>query len=194
MAGQFTSLGNADSDISEYLKAWIKQDRGGVNTVVCGVIGEGTSKELVSNWESPFDGESLGGHFKKVGGVIEYVTGAGLTSKTTLASRQTWQGNEPHTFNLVLVFYALSNAANEVSAPIAALERMMSPEINAVMPAGRTPLPVTLNIGRNAIMTDCVITNMSVPLDQQKTKDGHLVRAEVNLQIETIEMVNLSAK
>ncbi|MFA5618461.1 MAG: hypothetical protein WDK95_16735 [Syntrophorhabdaceae bacterium] len=179
-----SAIGNNDPSVSPYLKAWVIQG----NTCVCGVIGEGTSQEIIANWNSPFEEDSLGGRFQKVGGLVQYVTGQ--TSKGKLASQQIWEGNRPHTFNLSLKFYALADAKKEVMDPIKALEKMIAPQVNAVAPGGRIPFPVDINIGRIALYSDCVIASMTAPLDKEKTKDGYLVRATVELQIETMTMLN----
>jgi len=177
-------IGNNDPSVSQYLKAWIKQG----NVQVCGVIGEGTTKEVAANWNSPFEGDSLGGMFQKAGGVLQIATG--MTSKSKLASQQVWEGNQPYVFNLVLSFYALADAKREVMDPLRELEKMIAPQVNDVMPGGRIPQPVWVNIGRNAVYGNCLITSLSIPLDKEKTKDGYLVRADVNLQIETKAMLN----
>jgi hypothetical protein len=60
------------------------------------------------------------------------------------------------------------------------------------MPGGRVPKPVSINIGRLTLLENCVITDMSTPLDKEKTRDGYLVRSEVQLQIETQTMLSRS--
>ncbi|WP_419660747.1 conserved uncharacterized protein, PmgG [Desulfosarcina variabilis str. Montpellier] len=193
--GGVTIVGNADKNISPYLKAWIKQG----NTCVVGVIGEGTSKEVQANWNSPFENDTIGGKFEKIGGLIQEKTDA--TSKTLLSSAQIWEGNRPHVFNLVLKLYALADAKKEVMDALRYLEKFASPNVNEMAPFeihagglkfGRRPAPVSINIGRTALYTPCLIAGMTQPLDKEKTKDGHLVRCEVNLQIETSRMLNRS--
>ena len=181
-------IGYLSDDVSPFLKAWIV----GKDTCVVGLIGEGTSMELVSSWNSPFEGDSLGGLFKKIGGVIQWVSGR--TAVGSLASRQTWEGNQPNLFNLVLKFHAHDDPLSEVQEPLKALEAMMRPDVHEILPGGRIPQPVGLNIGRKVIYKECVITNMSVPLDKEKDKNGNLVRAEVALQIETVEMITAKYK
>jgi hypothetical protein len=181
-----TIVGNNDPSVSPYLKTWIKQG----NVLVCGVTGEGTSKEITANWNSPFEEDSIGGHFQKVGGLLQYQTGR--TSKSKLASVQIWEGNRPHMFSLVLRFYALADAKAEVMNPLRELEKMLSPEVYRAAPNGRIPQPVWINIGRNAIYGDCILASMSVPLDKEKTPEGYLVRAETTLQVETKTMMNRS--
>jgi hypothetical protein len=148
--------------------------------------------------------------FEKTGGTIQAVSG--LTSIITLSSTQVWEGNRPHNFMLNLVFYALSNAKIEVWDALRELEKMMGPSIKGGTPTdlskgfmkyasdmwesgtpsadSRIPSPVILNIGRRMIIDNCVIENMTVPLDKERTKDGYLVRAEVNLSISTKLMLN----
>lgn len=180
--------GNADPNIDQFsLCAWII----GATDTVLGVIGEGTSKEIVANWESPFEDSSLGSMFKKVGGAVQKITGK--TSLTTLASTQVWGGNEPYLFDLVLKFYALANPWAEVEGAILALEKMMAPEVNMVMPGGRVPQPVIIHVGANTIVQECYLKNMSIPLDKERSHGGgYLMRTDVNLQVGTIKMVNRS--
>jgi hypothetical protein len=207
--GEESSLaayGNADARVSPYLKAWIAQpdkDRK-ISTCVVGLIGDGTSRSLQANWNSPFEQGNLGGMFEKMGDVLQATTGR--TSITTFSSTQIWEGNRPTTFQLVLKFYALFDAYREVMEPLRELEKMMGPIIeagsadaggvraffaNAVpSPNSRIPAPVMLNIGRRMMIPNCVIESISIPLDQEKTKDGDLVRAEATLSIATKVMLN----
>jgi len=188
-------VGLQDKSISNYLKAWIQQG----DMCVVGLIGPGTSRQLQANWNSPFEQSSLGSAFEKTAGLFQIVTGQ--TSKTTLNSTQIWEGNRPLLFNLVLMFYALSDPLQEVMLPLQELEKMASPEANKVSPInvmpgqetfGRMPAPVTLNIGRTTIITDCVIESISTPLDKERNSDGLLIRAETTLTIATKSMLNQS--
>ncbi|MFH1984779.1 MAG: hypothetical protein ABIL58_23305 [Pseudomonadota bacterium] len=181
-----TIVGNNDPKVSPYLKAWIRQG----SVCVCGVIGEGTSKEIQVNWNSPFEEDSIGGKFQKVGGLVQAFTD--VTSKGKLASQQVWEGNRPHVFNLTLRFYALSDARAEVMLPLMELEKMLSPEVYEMRPGGRIPQTVSINVGRTALYNECVIQGMTVPLDGPRTKDGYLVKAETTLQVETLTMLNQS--
>lgn len=176
-------LGNQDQDVSDHLKVFIK----GQDDMVVALIGEGTSMEVVANWNSPFEGDSLASMFSKAEGVIQYKFG--LTLLNSAASHQIWEGNQPYLFNLVLKFYALTDPVIEVEAAIQALEKMMAPDINEWLPGGRIPQTVQLNIGRKRLFNECVLTNLSQPWDKERDKDGTLVRCEVNLQVETIEMI-----
>ncbi len=180
--------GNNDKDVSDYLKAFIFGGNAG-DVLVVGMIGEGTSLEVVANWNSPFEGDSLGSLFGKVGDVVQM--GTGLTATGSLSSRQIWEGNQPYLFNLVLKLYALSDPGMEVEGAIKALEMMMAPDIHMISLGGRIPNEVQINIGRNRLYERCVITNLSVPLDKERDSGGNLIRCEVNLQIETLEMVTL---
>jgi len=54
---QGKAVGNNDPAASPYLKTWISQ--GNVLWFV-GVTGEGTSKEIQANWDSPFEGNPPG--------------------------------------------------------------------------------------------------------------------------------------
>lgn len=189
MAAQ-AQWGNADPSIMPSVCIWVVGD----DDVVVGVIGEGTTKELVANWESPFEDSNLGSMFQKVGGAIQKMTD--MTSLTTLASTQVWGGNEPYLFDLALKFYALANPWQEVEGAILALEKMMAPEVNKVMPGGRVPQPVTIQVGTHSIVQKCYLKSMSVPLDKERSGPfpggGYLMRADVNLQVGTIQMVNRS--
>lgn len=192
------SVGNNDPAVSPYLKTWIS----GGGVVVCGITGEGTSKEIQCNWESPFEGESVGSKFQKAGGLIQAATG--MTSVTSFQSRQVWGGNRPTQFNIVLQFYALRDPKSEVVDALKALETMAAANVNGMSPInfgaivsggnilGRVPPPVTINIGRNAIYADCVIESVSMPMDKEVNSAGYLVRAEVNLSIATMQMVGRS--
>ncbi|MCC8380441.1 hypothetical protein [Xenorhabdus sp. PB30.3] len=196
------TVGNNDPKVSQYLKCWIKQG----NTCVVGVIGEGTAKELNANWNSPFENDSVGSKFSKVGGVLQ--TGAitdstsGMTSVVTFSSRQVWEGNQPHTFPIVLSLYALSNPKAEVEDAIMELEHMFTPEVNAMSPignpfsdgnsVGRTPSSIMINIGRNVVLSGCVIESLSVPLDGPRSRDGYLMKADVQLMIQSEAMLNRS--
>lgn len=186
-------VGNNDPVVSPHLKIWIKQ---GV-VIVCGVLGEGTSKEIQSNWDSPFEGESVGSKFQKTGGAIQSGAlsdglginyGKGRTTITTVNSRQVWGGNRPTQFNIIMQFYALHDPQTEVMNALIELEKMASPQVNEFKPGGRIPGTVSINIGRNAIYPDCVIESISIPLDKEVNKDGLLIRAEVTLAIQTKQM------
>jgi hypothetical protein len=201
-------VGNADSKISPYLKAWISQPDwdGKISTCVVGLIGPGTSASLQANWNSPFEQTNVGGMFEKASGLLQVASG-GMTSITTLSSTQVWDGNRPHSFNLVLSFYALRDAKWEVMEPLRELEKMMAPDIKAgdssatglaalkslaqsAIPGGRIPMPVILNIGRRRMIPNCVIESISIPLDKERDRFGNLIRAEVNLSIATKVMLN----
>ncbi len=196
--------GNADNKISPYLKAWISQPDAdsSIRSCVVGLIGQGTSRSLQSNWTSPFEQSNIGGLIGRVADYAQVFTGR--TSITTLSSTQVWDGNRPSTFQLVLSFYALSDAYREVMAPLRELEMMMGPDIMAgnaengkivtfiknAIPGGSIPQPVILNIGRRMMIPGCVIESISAPIDAEKTDQGHLVRADVTLSISTKVMLN----
>jgi len=55
---------------------------------------------------------------------------------------------------------------------------------------GRIPYTVCINLGRKIIVPDCVIESISIPLDKERTKEGNLVRAEVQMDIQTKVMLN----
>lgn len=197
-AGKST-VGNNDPAVSQHLKTWIMQG----DKTVCGVTGEGTAKEITVNWDSPFEGEDVGSRFKTASGITQALSGA--TSITTLNTRQIWNGNRPTSFSLTMLFYALADPKAEVMDALQLLEEMASPQLNAGSPIsianlfngisgdtsldiGRVPELVTVCIGRKAIYPECVIESISQPLDREVTKDGLLIRAEVQLQVSTIEV------
>lgn len=193
---QGSTVGNNDSTVSPYLKTWISQN----GVVVCGVTGEGTSKEIQANWDSPFEGESVGSKFQVAGGLAQ--TWTNKTTITAYQSRQVWGGNRPTQFNLVMRFYALSDPKTEVMDALMSLEQMISPQVNANDPGnafgqggfglGRIPDTVIINVGRNAIYPDCVIESISQPLDTEKDDSGRFIRAEVSVQVQTMQMLNRS--
>ena len=174
--------------------------------MVVGVIAEGTSKELSANWNSPFEGDSVGSKHAKTGGILQ--SGAlvdatrGFTTITTMASQQVWEGNQPHVFNLAVQFYALADPKLEVMDALMELERMATPEVQAISPAGgttadgnrlgRIPQTVFINIGRNVIYGPCVIESFQMPLDGPRSSDGYLMEALVNLTIQSEAMLNRS--
>lgn len=192
-------IGNNDSTISPHLKCWVKQG----NTLVVGAIGEGTMLDLQANWESPFEQDSAGSIFQKVGGLAQVKSGN--TLKTTLNSTQVWSGNRPFSATISLLFYARSNPQKEVEEPIKELRRMISPEPNANIPVadkdangdyrlglGRVPDTVSINIGRNLMWPDCIIESISEPLDSTRDVSGHRLDAVVNLTIQSKQSLSRS--
>lgn len=180
MAG---ALGNNDPRVSQYRKCWIQ---GADGATICGVYGLGTSREITANWIMPFEGESVGG---KIGaaaaGAGQVVTG--MTLVQTLNTRQTWQANQPTSFTLELILYALEDAVQEVMKPLQQLEKWIAPDAGGM---GSPPDPVLLNIGTKAIYKDVVINSMSHPLDKEVDSQGNFVRATVMLQLSTLTMVS----
>ncbi len=194
-------VGNADSSVSPFMKAWIQQG----STLVCGVIGEGSTTELQSNWDSPFEQDNPGSFFDKTGGLLQNLSGQ--TSKTTLNSAQVWNGNRPLTITLTLLLYALSNPRAEVEDAISALKEFASPEVNANSPVtldtngsaggitanvGRIPGTVSLSVGRSFIYPKMVLESISEPLDTVRDKQGNRIRAAISLTMQTDVMINQS--
>jgi hypothetical protein len=155
-----------------------------------GLIGPGTTRQLQTNWNSPFESSNIGGVIDKTMELGQVATG--ITSITTLSSTQVYEGTRPLTFNLNLVFYALSDAYQEVMLPLQLLEEFASPQVNKVLPGGRIPGMVTLNFGKKMIIPNCVIENITIPLDKERDSKGNLIRAEVQMQISTKVMLNRS--
>lgn len=180
-------VGTNDPTISDHLKAYVRGEDG---PTVVGIIGEGSSRELTALWESPFENDTPGSFFSKGAGLAQIETGK--TSKSTLNTTQVWSGTTPHNFNLVLEFYAVSDAYSAVQAAVIELEKMAAPEMNEKTPLGRIPPTVTLRVGRQIIYPECVITSVSRDLDGPISRDGYPLRGSVTLQIETQSTVNQS--
>lgn len=188
-------VGTNDPTVSDHLKAFIQTP----DALVVGIIGEGSSRELTALWESPFENDTPGSYFSKQGGLLQ--AGAledvgiegGRTSKGTLNTTQVWGGTTPHTFNLVLELYAISDAYREVQAAFIELEKAVSPELlGGITPGGRIPDFVTLNAGRQIIYPKCVITNVSRPLDGPIGRDGYPLRGSATIELQTFTTVNKS--
>lgn len=179
-------IGNRDTRLSQFRKCWIS---GGEVTIV-GAWGAGTSKEITANWNSPFEGESIGNKIPMAGGVAQAVTD--MTSVSTLNSRQTWEGNRPTSFTVELKLYALEDPDVEVMQPIRALETMMAPDVSSGVLSfgGRLPDRICLNIGSKIIYTDLVIDSLSQPFDKEIDSQGRFVRVTLNLQLSTLTMVS----
>lgn len=177
--------------ISDWHKIWIMQG----DICVIGYIGEGTTREIVSNWDTPFADTSLESKFRLASGLVQ--AGSGMTAMTKLNSRQVWAGNQPYTFNLVMKFRAINAELQgyQVEKAIQALEIMIAPDIQAGSVAGldtpsfnsRVPQPVDVNIGRQVLLSGCIIRSMSTAYDKEKDKQGFMIRADVSLHVETLE-------
>lgn len=181
------TVGTNDPSLSIHLKALVDT---GEETVV-GIIGEGSTRELASLWESPFENETAGSYFSKIGGIIQ--AKSSMTSKSVLNTTQIWSGTTPLTFSLTLEFYAVSNPANEVLAAVIALEKAASPEMRENTPGGRVPDTVGLNVGRQIIYPECVITQVSKQLDGPISRDGYPLQGQVTLTLQTLASVNKSS-
>lgn len=180
------------------LCCWIKQ----ADRMVVGVIGQGTSRSLTAKWDAPLEQTNVGSSLEKAGGLLQAKTNDSLV--TTFSSTQVWSGNTPLKFNLALEFFAWDNAAKQVMHPLQLLEEFASPQVNGWNPfspetlggqssglgSGRIPMRVVLNIGRRMIIPECVIENVSTPIDKEKDKDGSLIRATVTLDVQTLTMMN----
>lgn len=181
-----STVGVRDKSLSDRLMVFIQ---GGAGTV-CAVLGEGATRDLQANWDSPFEQDNLGSVREKTGAVAQVALD--VTSKTTFNSIQVWNGNAPHTFNLPLVFYALRDAYSEVQAAIIALEQMASPEVNAILPGGRLPEVVSVKVGRMILYPECHIEQISTDLSGPISRDGYPLRAMVNLTLQTKVSLNRS--
>lgn len=177
-------VGTNDPTLSDHLKAFIQTQ----DAMVVGIIGEGSSRELTALWESPFENDTPGSMFSKAGGIAQTYTGR--TLKQSLNTQQVWTGTTPLTFALVLELYAVSDAYTEVLAAVMELEKAASPDIGGSTPVGRRPeSAVGLSVGRQIIYPECVITNVSKQLDGPIGRNGHPLRGQVTLQLQTIATV-----
>ncbi len=179
--------------ISPFLKVFITSE----THMVVGYIGQGSSADLQSMWESPFGNDSLGGMAGAVSSAAGKVASAtqaatDLTTKTTFNSLLIWEGQQPPTFNLVVDLMATMNAKLEVNDAITTLLQMSSPELGAVIATGRRPTPVILDIGRRLKLMDVVIQNVSYLLDVPRTGDGYYTHNTVTLQCSGMAVQNQS--
>lgn len=179
-------VGTNDPTLSDHLKVFIQTS----DELVVGIIGEGSTRELTSLWEAPFQNDTPGSMFSKAGGIAQMAVGR--TSMTTLNSTQVWGGTTPLNFTLTVEFYAVNNAYNEVQAAVIELEKAASPELNNVTPFGRVPEQISINVGRQIIYPECIITSVSKNLDGPIGRDGYPLTGEVQLQIQAIGTVNKS--
>lgn len=180
-------VGTNDPTLSDHLKAFIQVNE---TDLVVGIIGEGSSREVTALWESKFEQDTPGSYFSKVGGIAQVTTGQ--TLRQSINSTQIWGGTTPHTFSLMLELYAVSSPYTEVLAAVVALEEAQAPEMGENIVTGRTPPSVSLNVGRQIIYPECVITNVSKQLDGPISHDGYPLQAQVTLQLQTIGTVNQS--
>lgn len=191
-------LGNQDSQVSDHLKVWISDGE----SYVCGVISEGTARELQVNWDSPFEGASAeSGSFATPAALNQELTG-GNTLVTQLNTVQTFKGIQPHTFSITINLYALKSAEVEVVKAIAALEGMALANLNENVPLsysqkdgiefGKAPKIVMINIGRNALCEEAVIESVSTPLDGPVDINGFLLRTQITLNIQSKSGINKS--
>lgn len=178
------AIGVTPGKISPHLLAYIQ---GAPGTVV-GVIGEGSTRQMTANWDSPFEQDSAGSMMERTGGLIQTATGA--TSKGVLQSTQVWNGNQPHTFDLTLELFAVSDAFSEVQSAIVALEQMAAPDVNYATPLGRAPAVASVQIGRSVIYPECVIGMVSYDTSGPVDSNGYPLRASVQLEIQTKAMIN----
>ncbi|EPK2898275.1 hypothetical protein H2839_002723 [Escherichia coli] len=179
--------------ISPLMKAYIKSSE----DMVVGYIGEGSSAELSSLWQSPFEDKAMGSMLgtiseaaSSLAGIVQ--TSSGYTSKSRFNSTLVWEGQQPPEFTLVLDFLATSSAKIEVNDAITTLLKMASPELNDITPFGRVPEAVTINIGRNVMLTNVVIKSVSYQLDAPRTSEGYFTHNTVTLQCSGNTSINRS--
>ena len=179
--------------ISPLMKAYIKSSE----DMVVGYIGEGSSAELTSLWQSPFEDKAMGSVLGAISEATSALTGvaqviSGRTTKSRLNSTLVWEGQQPPEFTLVLDFLAMSNAKTEVNDAITTLLKMASPELNDVALFGRIPEAVTINIGRNVMLTNVVIKSVSYQLDAPSISEGYFNHNTVTLQCSGNTSINRS--
>ncbi|ELD8910713.1 hypothetical protein AAG714_004342 [Escherichia coli] len=175
------------------MKAYIKSNE----DMVIGYIGEGSSAELTSLWQSPFEDKAMGSVLGAISEATSALTGvaqviSGRTTKSRLNSTLVWEGQQPPEFTLVLDFLAMTNAKTEVNDAITTLLKMASPELNDVNLWGRIPEAVTINIGRNILLTGVVIKSVSYQLDAPRTSEGYFTHNTVTLQCSGNTSINRS--
>ncbi|EIJ9084887.1 hypothetical protein I5398_21840 [Citrobacter freundii] len=179
--------------VSPFLKVFITSE----THMVVGYIGQGSSAELQSMWESPFGNDSLGGMAGAVSSAAGKVASTAQamsdqTTKSTFNSLLIWEGQTPPTFNLVIDLMATMDAKVEVNDAISTLLQMESPELAAMAATGRRPTPVILDIGRRLKLMDVVIQNVSYQLDVPKTAQGYYTHNTVTLQCSGMAVQNQS--
>lgn len=157
---------------------------------VTGYVSQGAVMNLAQAWEAPFSGMSMGSVAGVAGDLAQ--VGTGTTSVKRWNSLMVWQGGQPPTITLPMLFLAQNDAFTEVTGAIAALMAMASPELSEDSVAGRIPEPVTLNLGRRINLIDVRIQDVSWDLDAPKTSEGHFVRNTVNLQLCGSSLYNAS--
>lgn len=96
---------NVADGISPLMKAYIISSE----DMVIGYIGEGSSAELTSLWQSPFEDKAMGSMLgaiseaaSSLAGIVQ--TSSGYTSKSRFNSTLVWEGQQPPEFTLVLDF------------------------------------------------------------------------------------------
>lgn len=169
--------------ISPLMKVYIRSQ----TDMVVGYIGDGSSVQLASMWQSPFENQSVGGLLGGLGAAAGSLadtiqSATGMTSKSVFNSMLVWEGQQPPEFNLVVDLMATTNAQIEVNLAISTLLKMASPELNNIAPLGRRPETVTLNIGRNVALPNVVIKDVSYLLDAPRTSEGYFTHNTVTLQ------------
>lgn len=206
--------GCSDTDgISPFLKVAVTTEDGALQ--VMGYIGDGAAWAMVSSWESPFEGNSLGSisgvgtaanvaqaadwgvladklpdSFKSALGIEANANLSGMTSISSLTSMMVWQGGRPPALSLPIHFVAREDAAQEVQGALMALNQMISPELSAVTPGGRRPRNVIVNVGRMVALTGCVIQAVNMELDAPRTIDGYFTHNTVQLEISGSVLLN----
>ncbi len=100
----------------------------------------------------------------------------------TMNAEMVWEGIQTPSFQLPLYFQAIKDAKTEVQDPIMYLLQMSSPQLNKLMPGGRIPEPVVLDLGRRFKIPRLIIQDVGYELDAPRTQDGYFTHNTVTLQ------------
>ncbi len=197
-----------DLSLSEHLKCTIKQG----TVAVVGKLPEGYTSSLQHSWISPFDQDTAGSVFPKVSALIQATTGR--TSKGRLNSFLTWEGSEPRVVTIPLFFEAENNPDLEVRQPVIQLEKMSSPtftrsqeDINSIttnlranengakavakyiantdIAGNQIPRMISIKIGRNLILQNCIIESLEREDPMIYSKNGLPLQMSVTLVVKT---------
>lgn len=177
--------------VSDYYKAFLTQRINGQDVTIVGYVSEETRITMTQLWSSPFEGETAGNQsgVQVASGLAQNATDK--TSVSLLNSKLIWEGAEPLTFNLIMVFSAYADAKKEVDDPISLLLQMSSPELEEELPMGQRPSSVILDLGRK-LKTPVVIRSVSYDTNAPKTKNGHFAYNRVEIECSINGAINAS--
>ncbi len=197
-----------DSSLSEHLKCVITQG----SVAVVGMLPEGYTSTLQHNWISPFEDATVGSVVPVAGDMAQAATGR--TSKGRLNTLLTWEGSEPKVITIPLFFEAENNPNTEVRLPAMLLERMSSPTFsrsqaavdsitkemtfdksglanvvkyikNTKLAGDLVPQTISIKIGKNLILRNCVIESVEKEDPMRYSVDGLPLQMSVTLVVKT---------